>query len=85
MNRRNLIFKLFLASTVAAANAQQPGISEADLLEIGILPNSIPVLDNTAPEADGRPISSDENNPFSERVKDTPQVVVQTENEELKI
>jgi hypothetical protein len=83
MNKNQLILNIFLAGGIATASAQDGSVSEADLLGIGILPSTIPVLDGSGPE--DRPIASTEKNPFSERETEAPQVVLQTENEELKI
>ncbi|MCB1096753.1 MAG: hypothetical protein KDN22_14335 [Verrucomicrobiae bacterium] len=85
MKKNNLVLKFFLAGGIvtASASAQDGTVSDSDLLAIGILPSTIPVLDGSEPEV--RPIAAGETNPFSERVVDTPQVAVQTESEEMKI
>lgn len=85
MNRKQLILNFCLAGGIATAGAQDGSVSEEDLLSIGLLPSSIPVLDSAEADPAVRPITSTENNPFLERESDAPQVVVQTESEEMTI
>ncbi|MGK0184600.1 MAG: hypothetical protein ACI9R3_000373 [Verrucomicrobiales bacterium] len=85
MRKKQFILNLCLVSGIATANAQDGAVNEADLINIGILPNSIPVLDGAEADQAARPVTGEERNPFSERESDAPQVKIQTESEELKI
>ena len=88
MNIRNLYYITafgLVALSNASAQSAVKEVSEADLLKIGILPGSIPVLDGASGSPDERPIGASERNPFSEREDTKPQIVVQTESEEMKL
>lgn len=77
---------LLLAGGMAAVNAQAPAdVSLEEVLALGILPDSIPVLENASADPNERPISGSEKNPFSEREREASRTEVQAENEELKI
>jgi hypothetical protein len=85
MKKNKIIAALFVigASVTAVGQAE---VSEAELMEIGVLPSTIPVLKENASDSSLRPITPTERNPFADRSKNTQLAAVkETETEEMKI